>query len=99
MSDILKVNTRFGPKTVTVNRDHNVSIRIEGIPEWFTFTVDLETAPLCDMVFSNRTLGHFRGKTVRTFDGSEARFSHNGHVYAAGTPIAAFTKMAVGELS
>jgi len=90
------VNTRFGPKKVTVNRTNRVTVKVQGIPEWFVFSVNLENG---EMVFTDKTKhGRFVGETIKTTAGNKAVFSYNGRQYSDDMPIAAFAKLAVSEL-
>lgn len=88
------VNYRDGSKeTVKVNVDSEhgkVSAQIGGI--WWTMTANKSR-----VLSANRQAGHFVGYIVQTTAGTEVRFDHNGHVYAAGNPITAFARMVRGE--
>lgn len=47
---------------------------------------------------ANHDGGCFWGEIVNTTAGKQVVFSHNGHVYADESPIAAFAHMVKGEL-
>lgn len=76
---------------VSTDLEHGkVNVQIGGF--WWTMSSTK------NKVFAaNRMQGHFWGYVVKTTAGTEIRFDHNGHVYAAGNPITAFARMLQGE--
>lgn len=88
------VNHRDGSsENITVNPDiehGKVNVQIGNV--WWTMT-----AGKGKVLSANRLQGHFWGYVVQTTAGTEIRFSHNGHTYAAGNPITAFARMVKGE--
>ena len=89
------VNTRFGKREVKVNTDKLTSGEISFSPDgrWYTAKMNSST-----VVVENRKVGRFVGEIVQTVKGQQIVFAHNGHAYAAGNAVTAFSKLAWSEL-
>ena len=91
------MNTRFGKREIKVNNEKVTSGIVSFSPDgrWYTATT---TSTSNAVIVENREAGRFVGEIVQTVKGQQIVFSHNGRAYAAGSAIAAFSKLAWSEL-
>jgi len=95
--NIWTVNTRFGKREVKVNTDKLTRGEISFSPDgrWYTATTSSTSN---SVLVENRQTGRFVGEIVQTVKGKQIVFAHNGHAYAAGNVVTAFSKLAWSEL-